>query len=264
MTCRPDVVTGWVDGVLDDADRATVEQHLATCAACRDQAAFERDLGPRLRAVLPPEPRPELLSAVRRKLDATRPRRAWVLPVAAALVGLLLWGRGAAPFVAWELARDHEHCFAKARLPARIWSSDPLEVARWFEDQGTSVPPLPDGDRGLALVGARYCPLVDRLAAHVYYANDDDRHLSVFVLAGPARLAGYELNTEARGRKVRLLRSAGMTVAVVGEHEEDVLAFRDHFTTTTALLELPAPPRPDRAQGRGTPWALHLPEVGRR
>jgi hypothetical protein len=89
-------------------------------------------------------------------------------------------------------------------------------------------------------VGARYCPLVDRLAAHVYYANDD-RHLSVFVFAGPARFAGYELGTEARGREVRLLRSAGMTVALVSEHSEDVAAFRDHFTTTTALLDVAGP-----------------------
>ena len=104
---------------------------------------------------------------------------------------------------------------------------------------GHRRPALPGGGRDLALVGARYCPLVDRLAAHVYYANDD-RHLSVFVLAGPARFAGYELGTEARGREVRLLRSAGMTVALVSEHEEDVAAFRDHFTTTTALLEVEA------------------------
>jgi hypothetical protein len=139
--------------------------------------------------------------------------------------------------VAWELARDHDHCFSKARLPARIWSSDPAEVARWFEDQGTAVPPLPEGRRDLTLVGARYCPLLDRLAAHVYYANDD-RHLSVFVLAGPARFSGYEWAIETRGRKVRFLRSAGVTVALVSEHADDVDAFRKHFATSTARLDL--------------------------
>ena len=237
MTCRSELVTGYVDGVLSPADRAEIDEHLATCPSCRDQAEFERSVGPRLRALLSPEPRPELLQAVRRRIAAARTPRPWRLPVAAAFVGLVLWGRGASSFVAWELARDHDHCFAKARLPARIWSSDPAEVARWFEDQGTAVPPLPEGRRDLALVGARYCPLVDRLAAHVYYANDD-RHLSVFVLAGPARFRGYELGTEARGREVRFLRSAGMTVALVSEHEEDVAAFREHFTTTTALLDV--------------------------
>jgi anti-sigma factor RsiW len=237
VTCRPELVTGLVDGVLSPADRASLEEHLASCPSCRDQAEFERSVGPRLRALPSPEPRAELLQAVRRRLSVARTPRPWLLPVAAAFFGLLLWGRGAAPFVAWELARDHDHCFAKARLPARVWSSDPIEVARWFEDQGTAVPPLPEGRHGLALVGARYCPLVDRLAAHVYYANDD-RRLSVFVFAGPARFSGYELGAEARGHEVRLLRSAGMTVALVSEHADDVAAFRDHFATTTALLEV--------------------------
>jgi len=159
-----------------------------------------------------------------------------VLPVAAALLGVVLWGRGTASFVAWELARDHVHCFGKSRLPAQVWSSDPREIARWFEEQGTVVPPLPEGRRGLMLVGARYCPLVDRLAAHVYYA-DENRPLSVFVLAGPARFSGYELGMESRNREVRLLHSAGMTVALVAEHADDVAAFREHFTTTTASLD---------------------------
>ncbi len=241
MTCAPELVTGYVDGVLGPEERSRVEEHLASCPSCRDQAEFEGQLGPRLRAALPsPEPRPELLEAVRRRLQSVRSPRPWLLPVAAAFLGFVLWGRGSAPFVAWELARDHDHCFGQTHLPARIWSSDPVEVARWFEEQGTAVPPLPDGRRDLLLVGARYCPLVDRLAAHVYYANDD-RHLSLFVIAGPARFRGYELGTEARGRQVRLLRSAGMTVALVGEHAEDVAAFRDHFTTTTALLEVESP-----------------------
>ncbi len=236
MTCRPELVTGFVDGVLSPAERAGVEEHLAACPSCRDQVDFERSLGPRLRALPSPEPRPELLPAVRRRLAAARSPRPWRLPATAAVVGLLLWGRGASPFVAWELARDHDHCFSQSQLPARIWSSDPIEVAQWFEDQGTAVPQLPEGRRGLSLVGARYCPLVDRLAAHVYYANDD-RRLSVFVISGPARFSGYELGTEARGREVRLLRSAGMTVALVSEHSEDVAAFREHFTTSTALLD---------------------------
>jgi anti-sigma factor RsiW len=235
VTCAPELVTGYVDGVLGAEERARVEEHLASCAACRDQADFERSLGSRLRALPSPDPRPELLQAVRGRLESVRSPRRWMLPVAAALLGFVLWGRGTASFVAWELARDHEHCFGKQRLPARIWSSDPGEVARWFEEQGTAVPPLPEGRRGLVLVGARYCPLLDRLAAHIYYA-DEDRHLSVFVLAGPARFSGYELGTEARNREVRLLHSAGMTVALVAEHADDVAAFREHFTTTTALL----------------------------
>ena len=242
MTCRPERVTGWVDGVLDASDREAVEAHLASCPACREQAAFELELGSRLRELPAPEPRPQLQDAVRTRLDSARPRRNWILPIAAALLGLLFWGRGAPSFVAWELARDHEHCFDQAKLPARIWSGDAREVALWFGEQGTYVPRLPESRHGLSLIGARYCPLVDRLAAHVYYA-EEDRHLSLFVIAGPVRL-DHELGTETRGRTVRLIRSAGTTLALVAEHEEDVLAFRSFFTTTTARLDVPPPPAP--------------------
>lgn len=244
MTCQSERVTGWVDGALDAADRVAVLGHLATCPVCRDQADFERDLRARLRALPSPEPRPELLAAVRARLLRARPRRRFMLPLAAALAGLVLWGRGAAPLVAWELARDHAHCFAKAKLPAKVWSGDPLEVARWFEEHGTYVPPLPAGRSGLSLVGARYCPLLDRVAAHVYYANED-HHLSVFVISGPARFTD-EHATESGGRMVRLLRSGDATVAVVAENNEDARAFEHHFTTTIARgdvpLDLPAGP----------------------
>ena len=82
--------------------------------------------------------------------------------------------------MAWELSLDHAHCFGKDRLPAKVWSNDPLEIAAWFEAQGTRIPPVPSGVAELGLVGARYCPLLDRVAAHLYYAGEE-RRLSVAV-----------------------------------------------------------------------------------
>ncbi len=236
MTCPSDRVTGYVDDALDATTRAELESHLATCATCREQVAFERDLRAGLRALPVPEPRPGFEAAVRRRLAAeSRGRRPWRLPFAAALALLALWGRGSAPFVAWEVARDHNHCFGKERLPAKLWSSDPVEVSRWFEGQGTRLPPVPAGIGELGLVGARYCPLLDRVAAHLYYAGEE-RQLSVFVLAGPARFR-ESWTTESRGNEVRLLRSAGMTVALVSARHEDVEAFRAAFTTTVAAID---------------------------
>lgn len=233
MTCAPERVTGYVDDALDATTRAEVESHLATCATCREQVASERDLRAGLRALPVPELRPGFESAVRRRLAAeSRGRRAWRLPVAAVLALLALWARGAAPFVAWEVARDHNHCFGKERLPAKLWSSDPSEVSQWFEAQGTRLPPIPAAVGELGLVGARYCPLLDRVAAHLYYAGEE-RNLSVFVLSGPARFRDTWA-TESRGNEVRFLRSAGMTVALVSARPEDVEAFRAAFTTTVA------------------------------
>jgi hypothetical protein len=168
----------------------------------------------------------------RTSIGAARGGRGRPLLLAAALVLLAFWGRGAAAFVAWELARDHSRCFAKEKLPAKIWSSEPREVTAWFEAQGTPFPLIPRGAGGLELVGGRYCPLLDRLAAHLYYATED-RHFSLYVIPGPAR---FEESFEATsgGTTVRLLRSAGTTVALVGERSEDVDAFRSTFTTSIA------------------------------
>jgi len=233
VSCAPDQVTAYVDDVLDPAARAEMEAHLATCTDCREQVAFERELKAGLRALPIPELRPGFEVRLRRSLAAERGRRyAWLLPLAAVLTLLVLWARGAAPFVAWELSLDHAHCFGQDRLPAKVWSNDPLEIAAWFDAQGTRIPPVPSGVAELGLVGARYCPLLDRVAAHLYYAGEE-RRLSVFVLSGPVRFPD-EWTARSRGNHVRLLRSAGMTVALVSDKQEDVEAFRAAFRTTVA------------------------------
>jgi hypothetical protein len=166
-----------------------------------------------------------------------RPRRGGLIRVAAlaaaALALLGLWARGLPSFVAWQVARDHERCFGRRHLPARVWSSDPAEVRDWLESRGTPSPLLPAEADEAELVGARYCPLADRVAAHVYYGGGGERTVSVFLLSGPARL-GDGWSGRARGLHVRLLRAAGRTVAVVGEDEADVAATARSFTSTVA------------------------------
>ncbi len=172
-----------------------------------------------------------------------RPRSARPLAIgAAALALLLLWARGSPSFVAWEVARDHQRCFARRHLPARVWSDDPSEVRAWLEARGTPAPPLPSHAHAAELVGARYCPLDDRVAAHVYYGGDAGT-VSVFLLSGPARVGDGWAGT-SRGLHVRLLRAAGRVLAIVGESEVDVEATARAFATTVAA----APPsrRPRR------------------
>jgi len=234
VTCEPEKVTGYVDDALDAAARAALEEHLDICPSCQQQAAEERDLRLRLQALALPEPRPAFEDDLRRRLSG-RPRRAfWALPLAASLVGLALWARGAAPFVAYELVRDHNHCFSHSALPAKVWSDDATVVASWFEDRGTTLPLIPEEVAGLGLVGARYCSLLDRFAAHLYYVGGD-RHASLFVLQGPARFdTAYE--GQIGGQTVLMLRSAGTMVAIVSERREDAEALRRKFTTTVATL----------------------------
>ena len=165
------------------------------------------------------------------------PRRAGGLRVLAFLASALflfgLWARGLPAFVAWEVAGDHQRCFGRRHLPARVWSSDPAEIQDWLEARGTPTPPLPPHAHAAELVGARYCPLVDRVAAHVYYGGEGEGLVSVFLLSGSARI-GDGWSGTSRGFHVRLLRAAGRTLAVVGESEADVEATARAFQVTIA------------------------------
>ncbi|HXK11473.1 MAG TPA: zf-HC2 domain-containing protein [Vicinamibacteria bacterium] len=226
MTCDPERVTGLVDGELDAETAAAVTAHLEACPSCRAQAEDERALRARLRAL----PAPELPAGFEGRLRAgiVRPRsaaRAWtwvVLPLAAALVAAFGL-RGHAPLVAWELARDHDHCFSFHPPPAKVRSAEPRVVAEWFSGQGQRLPSVPARAGDLVLVGARYCPLPDlSLAPHVYYSSAS-RNASFFVVPHGVRFAD-RLAGETRGRRVLLLRVEGEVVGIVGETEGDVQA----------------------------------------
>ena len=128
-----------------------------------------------------------------------------------------------------------------------MWSEEPAEVAAWFEKQGTRMPVLPKGAASLSLVGARYCPLGDRSAAHVYYSSRKGGRLSLFVVPGPLRFDGTYAG-EVRGRNVRFLQSAGATVALVSEDRETVEAFAHEFAQSLARVE--APPAPSAHPAR--------------
>jgi anti-sigma factor RsiW len=234
VSCEPERVTGWVDGALDATAMAGMEAHVAACAVCREQAEAERDVGAKLRALPVPEPRPGFEALVRRQLQQARPRsRRWAIGLAASIVLMALWFRGSVPFVAWELSGDHGHCFSQPRLPAKVWGDDPEDVIRWFEAQGTRMPPLPRRVGELELVGGRYCPLVDRRVAHVYYSSQKGHPVSVFIVSGPARF-DEQWSGKSRRRAVRLFHSASATVAVVSDEAEEADAFRKAFSTTMA------------------------------
>ena len=85
-------------------------------------------------------------------------------------------------------------------------------------------------------MGARYCPLVDRVAAHVYYGGEGEGIVSVFLLSGSARI-GDGWSGTAHGLHVRLLHAAGRTLAVVGESEADVAATARAFQVTVAAVD---------------------------
>ncbi len=243
MSCEPELVTGFVDGELGPPERARIEAHLAGCAACARQAAEERDLRTRLRALAAPEPPAGL--AERAQAVTRRRRRLAVavwLPLAAGLVLGLLVARGSASLLALQLARDHVHCFSKPSLPAKVWSDDAQVVAAWLREQGHEPPPLPERAAGLELIGARRCGLLDRRVAHIYYA-DDEHHLSVYLVPGSARVDG-PWSTRVLGRHVQLRRLGGQVLALVSEDAETLEAFAHTFDSSVARDDAirPGPP----------------------
>jgi anti-sigma factor RsiW len=235
LSCDAERVTGLVDGELEAEAAAALAAHLETCAACRAQADAERSLRARLRSLPKPEPPAGLEARVRARVGR-RPAAVvaarWALPLAAVLVAAF-WARGHAPLVAWELARDHDHCFSRRPLPAKVWSGDPGVVGDWFRQQGTRLPRVPDRVGDLALVGARYCPLPDVSSApHVYYASPT-RQVSVFVVPHGVRFDAAFAG-QARGRAVRLLRVEGETVGIVAGRDSEARAFEAAFRPVLA------------------------------
>ncbi len=159
-------------------------------------------------------------------------RRTVLLGGLAVLVTCLLWARGLPRFVAWEVARDHERCLRGGRGGARLWSNDPGYVRDWLESRGVPVQPLPPEAEGFTLLGVRDCPLTDRSAAHLLYGGQRS-YVSVFVLGGPARFRdGWR--AEVGTVKVRLLRSAGRTLAIAGRSAAAVEAVTRAFASSQA------------------------------
>jgi anti-sigma factor RsiW len=234
VSCQPEKVTAYVDGALDAMESARVSAHVDACGECGAQAAFERGLRRSL-AVLPAPELPETLEARVRRAVAPSRRRSplrWLVPMAAGFFAVLLWAHSAPAVVATQLAWDHDHCFGKARLPAKVWTADPGTMISWLESQGTPAPNLPEHVGDLELVGGRHCPLGDRRVAHVYYTGGDHQ-LSVYVVPGWLRL-GHSSQMTRGDKTVRLLRAGGITVGLVSEQPQAVEAFERALTITVA------------------------------
>ncbi len=97
-------IARYVDGVLAEPDRAAVEAHLESCAACAASVRTQREVAAILRDRVP-EPGVDLVSRVSARLDeeagvfGLANWRAWTLglaPLAAALMLAAYLGLGAA------------------------------------------------------------------------------------------------------------------------------------------------------------------------
>ena len=230
--CDGTRVTAYVDGVLPAEARAEVEAHLATCPPCREQEAFERGLRERMRALPAPELPPALEARVRREIRR-RPVPAAVrwLPLAAGLALAVLWGRGAAPLRRLG-ARARPCPLLRAGEAARARSGPPT-AARSRSGTGSEArtcrcsPPPREESSWWAAASARS----STGKSPTFTTRAKKRHLSVFVVPGPARFASGFVTRKA-GENVRLLHTAGVTLALVSEDAETVDAFSRALSMT--------------------------------
>ncbi|HEY7170738.1 MAG TPA: zf-HC2 domain-containing protein [Vicinamibacterales bacterium] len=204
------LVTPYVDGELQGADRAVLEQHLQACPPCYQRVRAERAVRDLLQtrkpslcdAAAPPVLRaacarlagaaaaPGSRQSAGPALPASRfatARRLEPLAIAAALV-MLVGGAfvyrltDSSPRVlAAELAADHVKCFAMNRVLGTHHSSADVEgeMASRF-DWKMDLPADP-GRAGLELVGSRPCLYGEGKIAHIMYRHNG-HPVSLFML----------------------------------------------------------------------------------
>jgi anti-sigma factor RsiW len=212
------LVTPFVDGEIEDAERLIVEAHLRMCAPCHSRVVAERAVHTiiRARAEALKTPAPGALRARCQEITtrgaassdrpgsrgrvlwgAFVPRGAWpsrAAPVAlAASLTLVVGGafliqatRRSEVVLAAELTADHMKCLAMNRVlgthqePAAVESS----MSSGF-NWSVHLPEHPERE-GLQLVGSRPCLYGDGKIAHIMYRHAGNP-VSLFMLPETSR-----------------------------------------------------------------------------
>jgi anti-sigma factor RsiW len=173
-------------GSLDEATRARVYEHLATCAACTQLAAEERALDRLLETQLPQYSAP---LALKRRLQARLPPLAatsspsrrpvlarWLTPLSIAVaacavfaVGLRLWPPPPGDPLVAEAVADHLRVVYRDH-PTDIQSGGPHQLKPWFTGRlDFALPTVFGGDSDFTLDGGSVGYYLDRKAAVLVY-----------------------------------------------------------------------------------------------
>ena len=247
-------LTLYLDNELQGDERAAIEAHVESCNSCASfvekELTFLNAVRKSGRAhVVSPELKArvaEILSGPKQPLVRSR-RLRWALPIAAALLVLLL------PVVIWRVMRQQDHpehgvpsAFAtmaaehhlrhvRGQLPLEVESSNPKDISDWFENKVKFNVKLPSyqetsGQEILyTLEGARLVNYQNDYAAYVSY-HMKDRPISLVItselLAQPS--GGEEIKSQGLmfhynaidGLKVITWSDRGLTYALVSDLEE--------------------------------------------
>lgn len=227
MDCRQieSLLPPYVDGEAQSDDRAQVERHLSTCAACRSSVDAQRTVRAVLRAraaELSVAAPPGLRTRLAATLDAEAPRtlgwrgRLSAFAVAAAVllvafIGLEFVRPGSNVLYAAQLAIDHVRCFV-----VELASTGPADAAalqrQYVADYGWDVRVPPSNDAlDVTLVAARRCPYWLGHHAHLLYRTGD-HEVSLYVSRGDVR---PDDELRVLGHTERIWHAGGASYALI-------------------------------------------------
>jgi anti-sigma factor RsiW len=226
MMCR-DIdrdLDAYIDHELDVATVATVRQHLAGCATCRERIAEREALGRLIRSTAY-YPAPDRLRAgiTARAVRSTTPRRLMMWAAAAMLAVSV---GGAVTLVRSARARDNafinevvnghvrslmgEHLFD-------VRSTDQHTVKPWFLGKLDFAPPVVDlASRGFPLVGGRLDYVAGRSAAALVYQRQKHT-INLFVSPDDSASSRAIAAASIRGFHVRHWSRDGMAFWAVSD-----------------------------------------------
>jgi anti-sigma factor RsiW len=244
----------YLDNELQDDERATIEAHVQSCAACK--AFVDKELA-FLNAIRGSAPLHVASSSLRARIAAViaGPKQdvhghrwlKWIMPIAAVVLILI------APIVIWRFVHHSNHspngapsAFAlmaveshlrhmRGQLPLEMESSNPQDISDWFANKVNFNVKLPSyqessgQDKVYTLEGARLVGYQNDYAAYVAYRMKE-RPISLVItsdaVARPSggeqissRGLGFHYNS-IDGFKVITWSDRGLTYALVSDLEE--------------------------------------------
>jgi len=236
------LIAGAIDGEIDTAEAAALRNHIADCAACRDEEALQRAGGLALRQhatrfVAPPQ----LAAGVRAALqpiEADRPVTKhppwyWIAGwfgagLATASVFLLVSGilvaRPGGPELAMldEVVSEHVRAMMRERT-IDVVSTDRHTVKPWFAGKIDFAPPVPDlTAAGFVLTGGRLDYIDHRPVAALVYQRRQ-HVIDVFVIPDRADHPAAPNASALRGYNVVGWSDAGLRFVAVSDLAQEEL-----------------------------------------
>src|SRR5580704_13197675 len=181
----------YLDGELEPAKQAELEEHLAGCAACQENLRRLSQFRSFLTANLPHYPAPPgLKNKVVAKLEVQKKsniialgRQPWLYAAALAIIGLAVAWLASSPNQGKQIADQAVANFRRAALLERVCdvvSPDPAVVKPWFNGKLDFTPPVVLPGLNFQMRGGRLDVLENRKVAAFTYKRDKDL-VTVFV-----------------------------------------------------------------------------------